>query len=156
AAHEVGHLSAMLLCKKRVESVSLFTGRLEIKPCTNLLTNREAIIILISGSSVNLLLAVLFSALQMKNEMLINLMLGIFNLLPAGELDGGRIFRLLLESKLSENIANAITLALSFLISVILMSFGFLILFKSVMNPTLLIIGIYIFVTTIKNIRYTN
>ena len=49
--------------------------------------------ILISGPAVNVLMAGLFY-FWTKELAVTNFLLGIFNLLPVGELDGGRIFEI--------------------------------------------------------------
>ncbi len=86
--HELGHLAALAICKKRTDSLRLSFYGAALKYSASLSKGRECFVLL-CGPLVNLLLF-----LFLKDE--INISLFILNLLPIYPLDGGRALRLFL------------------------------------------------------------
>jgi len=83
-----------------------------------------------------------------KNEVfltfaVINLLYGVFNLLPLKKLDGGEILRLILETKLQSNRVNIIMNILSLVLSVLTLFAAVTLCFKGNCNFSLFILGIY-------------
>ncbi len=89
AAHELGHLAAVLCfgCKPERITLSFFGAALKY-PSQCLNRSREAVV-LAAGPFVNIILLVFTG-----NE--INLFIAVLNLLPVFPLDGGRLLRLFL------------------------------------------------------------
>jgi Zn-dependent protease len=95
--HELGHLTFMLLFSRKPESVILYGGGIRIKPSAHCGSQTEDIIILLSGCAVNFACALgslHISGLGTFSR--INLILGVFNLLPFGYFDGGRVLQLII------------------------------------------------------------
>ena len=94
--HEAGHLLALRLAGARVERVRLTAFGAEIRADTRYLSYPREILCTLAGPAVNLALAVFF-ARALGNHLAagVNLVLGVFNLLPVPALDGGRILHLL-------------------------------------------------------------
>lgn len=95
--HELGHLAAMLYFGQPIKKLVFYgAGIMIVRGRGEPLTPTGAeLIILSAGCTVNLLLFALSGA----NEWgMINLVIGLFNLLPLKSLDGGKIFLLLLRS----------------------------------------------------------
>ena len=95
-AHEAGHLLALRLAGARVERIRLTAFGAEIRADTRYLPYPSEILCTLAGPAVNLLLAVIL-ARAAGNDMAagVNLVLGVFNLLPVPALDGGRVLHLL-------------------------------------------------------------
>ena len=153
--HECGHLAAMLATGRPPSAIRLRAGRVSIEPRTQLAGDGVEALILVSGVAVNLLLAAGFALAGREEFAAANLLMAGFNLVPAGELDGGRLFRLLLRRTLGERRGERACAAVSFLLSVALLTAGLLFLTGSSRNPTLLLASLYFFISTVQNIRYT-
>lgn len=104
AAHEMGHIAAVYLVGGRIDRfhISLFGGELVLRNPERLSYGKELVAVL-AGPAVNLFFAMLFAQIG-KNSVWemgyilsgIHVSLGLFNLLPLRELDGGRALYLLL------------------------------------------------------------
>ena len=124
--HELGHLFSLnkfgvKICELKI---SLSGANIKTESFKRISIKKE-IIILLSGPLINLCLsAVLYFVnliienIDFNNLISINLGLGIFNLLPFYNFDGGKIIEILLKSKLNEKISETIVSCISFAILV--------------------------------------
>ncbi len=99
--HELGHLLLLCLWGKRITGLTLTPFGIGITtPTTTRLSYGKEISIVLAGSLVNLLLAGIFYCLP--NGALasaINLVMGLFNLLPILPLDGGQALNYWMERR---------------------------------------------------------
>ncbi len=142
--HEVGHLSLMIIFK-------YYPLGIEIK-CFNIKIIEKFryknefykdILVTLAGPFFNILFFFLLFYINIKLA-LINLYIGLFNLLPAASLDGGQLLYLFLQKRftaeISAKIADVITIITAFPVCLI----GIMILFSSEYNFSLLFIGFYL------------
>ena len=105
--HELGHLTAMLLCGVGVRGVCCTGSGVHILPGWHKKGGRiRELTVHLAGVAVNFLMAGLFFLFPMgfygAYFSLINLLLGCFHLIPAGNLDGANALRCLLSRYCSE------------------------------------------------------
>lgn len=94
ALHEIGHIIMIYLLKEKIAIFRIipfgFSCRLKNQ---SKVAEKKMIKILIAGPAMNFLMAGLFFYWTTEFAV-INALLGMFNLLPVGELDGARIFQI--------------------------------------------------------------
>jgi Zn-dependent protease len=104
--HECGHIAAMLICRCKPTALTLYGGGIRLTPSRKLKSFAKDAFILASGCAVNFMLA--FASCLLTGRLTFfaqtNLLLGGFNLIPTGFLDGGRLIELVL----GENKARAV------------------------------------------------
>lgn len=161
--HECGHLLAMYLCRCRPSalSVKLF----DVKILDNYRATRpfkQDVLITLAGPAANILaFGVLFVCyVGLKNQIflqfaIINVSIGLFNLLPVATLDGGQAIYLLLIQKVSHKTASLVLDILTVILIFPTAVLGILILFHSKYNFSLLFISVYlIFALVLKKSKF--
>lgn len=122
-------------------------------------TAREDLIISISGPLVNIILAVFFyfiwRSTGFSNSMVEmyfkgNLTIGIFNLIPAFPLDGGRILRALISYKTFYREANKFTVYISMYSGILIMFYYMRLFFAGTSNFNAGIIALLIIISSLK------
>lgn len=146
--HELGHVMALLSLGYKPSELSFeIIGIKLIQPIKTINYIKE-IIIYISGPLINIIMftVLYFCSAQasfMKVFAYIHLFIGIFNLLPIGTLDGGRVLNLLFRLFLGYRISNKLSLIISILLVLPVVGYSlYLIMFKS--NFTLILTSIYL------------
>lgn len=158
--HEVGHLLAIALCGEKPDTVRFgIFGMTIIRKNDITQDYKKEFITAVSGPMMNfflLFVLVLLYAFYRKDIFLkmaaINLIIGLFNIMPVFSLDGGRALESLLLERLPSDKSEKIITAVSVAFLVPMTFFGFYILIKSGYNFTFLAISIYLSVMLfIKN-----
>jgi len=119
--HEMGHLAALALCGGRPSRICLTAAGMRIeRPPELALGFRQEIAIAFAGPAVSLLLAgvcfllhLAFPSRFFSASFFLNLGFGLFNLLPARQLDGGRTLFYALSRRMQEPAAQKIVRAAS-------------------------------------------
>lgn len=153
--HETGHLFAMWVLDCAPNQIKLIPASIQItSPITP--RYRNDIIIALSGPLTNILLFVVFylNFLGFKNDFtlycaIINLAIGIFNLLPILGLDGGTIVYSLFAKKTNPDRAIIYLKIITALFAIITLAVSIFLTVKGKVNITLYIIALYLTVIAI-------
>ncbi len=140
--HETGHLTVLLLSNEKPREICLspFGMRIE-RRSENTLSFKREILCAFAGPLVNLILFFIFFGTYFSK---INLAIALFNLLPCEPLDGGKILENFLRIRMSFEKAEKIILIISCITVFPISVLGFIILFQSKYNFSLLFISFYI------------
>ncbi len=151
--HECGHVAAAALSACQIKELSFqpFGIKMRLKKPLSLLDTKRKLLVLSAGCAVNFVCFFLLLALNRKptNTALVHLITALFNLLPAGTLDGGRILLELLSLRCPGNRAEQICDIISLLSAAALFVLGSIVLVKTGYNISLMITAAYLFVLVI-------
>jgi len=150
--HEVGHMVSAKMLKVNILEVELFPfgGQAKIEDFTGLDPEKE-IYVAAAGPVISLSLAAFLWAVlpeygnMMKLFIRLNLFLGIFNLLPALPLDGGRIIRSILSKILGYRQATRSTAVIGQILAVGLISGGGYLTYCGFSGANMIFIGMLLF-----------
>lgn len=159
ALHESAHLTAMFLLKVPPKQVRLHPFGIDIVRSDGVdhSYGKDAIIS-VCGPAMNLAIAGIFFFIHNQvftRFMLANVVLGVFNFLPVETLDGGQALYAGLCIRLKTERAALCVRILSFLTLIPLAAMGFLILFQSRYNFTLLLVTIYLTILLVVKKGYS-
>ncbi len=149
--HELGHIVVSEILGLGVKELYFapFGIRMILKTPLSIVKRGKKIAVLSAGCFVNLVLFALFWALNHKTAALIHLITAVFNILPAGTLDGGRIIYEIISIKADAQTADKITDIVSLFSASVLFLLGSFVLLKSGYNFSLILISIYLAITVI-------
>ena len=156
--HELGHLAAMWVLDCAPKRIRLVPAAVEIT--TKLQSGgRYEIFIALCGLAINLLLfAILFvNYLAFSNDSyltvgLINLLIGLFNLLPVTGLDGGTVLFNILCRKAEPSRAALIMRIINFSVALAALVIAVTLCFKGQFNLSFFILALYLAVMSIIKI----
>ncbi len=160
--HETGHLLPMkhFRCLPDKIKISLF----EISISGSLRQQKslkENLIIIFFGPFANFICFILLYLLYLIYGVALqlpayaNLCVGLFNILPVMSLDGGQLLYLMLGCRLSDKSAEKCVDVITFIVLFPLAALGFLVLFNSKYNFSLLFVCVYIIMSLVfRNNRY--
>lgn len=153
--HELAHLCCFLYFGYVPDKVELNALGMRINCSHNTkLSMRQEVIAALAGPGANILLALITVAIPniewASRATIINLSIAAFNLLPIFELDGGRAVYYLLceigEEKKAQRVVEILSISTLFLLYML----GFLVLFRSGFNFTLIAATVYLTVLTVS------
>ncbi|MFA9381814.1 MAG: site-2 protease family protein, partial [Acetanaerobacterium sp.] len=116
----------------------------------------EELVMLLAGPAANILLFFLCSTSSSQTVSLIaavNLSIGIFNLLPVGSLDGGRVASLVSAHLLGEQKGRLAALILSIVILTVLLAAGVWLLLMPNRNFSLLVVCVFLALSLVMDLR---
>ncbi len=151
--HEGGHLLVLALLKIPVAEICFAPAGIAIRTRSpSPLSYPRELAVAFAGIAANLLAAFLLWRLafqSMRTILMIasNLAVALFNLLPAGYLDGGQILRCLCDILFPPQLARNISRIISFVILTPLIALSVLLLLRGTVNFTLLICCVYLMIT---------
>ncbi len=153
--HELGHLFMMYIKESAPKRIKLIPASVQITKSFSG-DYKNDILISLSGPFVNILLFSVFyfnyKCYQNTATLyiaLLNLIIGVFNLLPIKGLDGGTIFYCVLCRCTNINKAELILNLISFLSGLVLLLSAVVLTIRGKINISLYIMAIYLLVTTL-------
>ncbi len=150
--HEFGHLFIMWVLDCTPKKIKLIPASVQI---VNSFSRgyKNDVIIALSGPVLNLVMFVTlyYNYLCFKNEFtlyfaLLNLLIGVFNLLPVKGLDGGTVLFSLLCKNIDINKAALILKFITLIIALVVIGAAVLLSINGKLNTSLYIMGIYLLV----------
>lgn len=143
--HECAHLGVMFLFRQIPDCVSVSAFGMKIQlPTGQKLQYKHNIFISLAGPASNLLIGILAVLFAQNTLAVINFTLGCLHMLPIEPLDGGLALRSFLTQKLQPDKARKITVVTSLLLILPMATLGFLILFYTKYNFSLLALSLYL------------
>ena len=94
--HELGHRLAAVILNVKMSRITFWSGGIQMRRECRLISAGDEAVILLCGPLFNFIFAAGYAVCDMNSAFGINLILGLFNLLPFGSLDGGSIIRVVL------------------------------------------------------------
>jgi Zn-dependent protease len=145
--HETGHLIPMTLFGEKINMIRLYGAGIRIIPEKNPLKPfYRDMIILMGGSIMNFIVAIAIIAVGRKINVfsLMNIIIGIFNLLPYRNFDGGEILISLIEYYGSENMKYHTDMLIRFAGIIISVCLAFIFFISGAPNITLAVTILYL------------
>lgn len=160
--HETGHLIPMKFFGKIPDKIKIMLFEIYISDrFREERTRKQNIIIILFGPFVNFICFILFFLIYLVcggvflNLAIANLSVGLFNIMPVITLDGGQLLFLILTQRLTEESAQRVVNIITFIFIFPLFVLGFVLLFYSKYNFSLLFVCIYLILSLLcKNNRY--
>ena len=146
AIHECAHISVAKMCGTEIDGVEILPFGITMRVAQNCIKDiMSEIKIAAAGPVSNFLIAYFtygfYDGLYKEYIITASLVMGIFNILPALPLDGGRILRALLVKKLGHIRAANVTLNISYGLGFLIFAAGLYALYITKFNFSFLLIG---------------
>lgn len=143
--HEIGHLSMIFLCRGSVRKITLGAYGMRIDPVRTLkISPKKEILISLAGPFVNILLLSVGLLLNRNQLVKINLILCLFNLIPAGKTDGYTALFNSLILIFSRSKTEAVLKKISTAFLIVMYLLGIIVLIKTKYNFSALAVAVYI------------
>lgn len=146
--HEVGHMVAVFLRKKKIKCFCIGSIGAKIYLDELSMSYSDEIIISLAGPLSNLILAILF--LKFKSFSQVSLLLGIFNLIPAPFFDGYRVLDALLSKRIGSDVSYRVMRPVSVIFVLIIWFLSIYMLIRYETSFTLFLISCFLFIHYFK------
>lgn len=158
ALHELGHIAALRYYGGRISCLAItpFGAEMTVSDSTQLSYGAEMLVTL-AGPAVNLLLALGLGLLGKYGETFYvfagaQLVLGLFNLIPARPLDGGQLLWLVMAWLCEPFTADRVTAAVSVVFSLAISACGAAVLYRTGKSPFLLLGSIGLLTASLREL----
>lgn len=152
--HELIHLALIIALGGKISQISfsIFGGNIKRSKALKL-TNFKEFFISISAPATNILAGALLVLFNINLWGYINLIIGVFNILPFYDFDGGRGLFYLLSNCLDLSIVNKILNVTSILSVLVISSFTVAVFFNSKTGVSMLLLCVYMIFSLFKNLK---
>ncbi len=152
--HELIHLALIIAFGGKISQISfsIFGGNIKRSKALKL-TNFKEFFISISAPATNILAGALLVLFNINLWGYINLIIGVFNILPFYDFDGGRGLFYLLSNCLDLSIVNTILNVTSILSVLVISSFTVAVFFNSKTGVSMLLLCVYMIFSLFKNLK---
>lgn len=154
--HELGHLFAMWVLESSPKQIRLIPASVQVVRKADSFRRSGESAVALSGPAVNIILFVslYINYVSFKNETslcyaLLNLVIGLFNLIPVMGLDGGTVLFNILCKRKSVEKAVFIMRAITVVTAITVVSAGVILALRHKFNISVFIIGVYLFVMSL-------
>ncbi len=153
--HECGHLIAMSIVNAKVSRIAFYGAGIKIVPeKSRILSFRDELFILSGGCLINLISFAIFWIIGENDDMfqffaVLNLVTGIFNIIPLKNFDGGKILDLIIEHCFSPSKAYALKTAVKIICIALILVLSVMLFRNNAGNITFFITIIYFIISTI-------
>lgn len=154
--HEFIHVVFILLFGAQIPefSLTLFGGNIQ-RNATKIISNTKEAIISFSAPVTNIVIGVVSLSIVRQASIfaVVNLFIGIFNILPFCNFDGGRGLYYLITIKFSDNTANTILSFTSITVTVVFSFISVFVFINYNKNYLLLILSVYMILSIIVSLK---
>lgn len=154
--HEVGHLLCMVIVGTKLSAILFYASGIKITASERYkLSHKSEFFVLIGGSAVNIILFFICYfcsdklTLKMPVFAIINLLIGLFNLLPVNMFDGGKITELILSRFFQANTAFTLSKILSIIITASALLAAIILYYLKIVNFTVVATLLYAFAVSL-------
>lgn len=145
--HETAHLVIMKAIGIQPKEVLLLPAQITIIRDISV-SNKKEVLISLAGPFCNIVLFVVFYRIKPEFAV-INLLFGLFNLLPVNGLDGGEILAHFIAKAFNQNAAELTLKIINMVIGAVGIFIGITLIFRGKLNFSLIIISIYFLLSAI-------
>ena len=152
--HELGHLLMMIKLGFLPEKIKISAFEIKIFDSKRQSrSEKQNFFIIFSGPAVNFICFIPFYLLYLLGNKFVlpfaisNLSVGLFNLLPVLSLDGGQLVFIILRQRVGADKAEKIVDIITFITIFPLAALGFIVLFESKYNFSLLFVCVYLIIS---------
>ncbi len=149
AVHELAHIFVAKMCRVEVDGVEILPFGITMRLAKNCITNTyDEIKIALAGPLSNFLIAYFvygfYDGMYREYVITASLAMGIFNLLPALPLDGGRILRAFMVKKIGHIRATSFAISVTNVMAIFIIAGGLYAIYATGFNFSFLIIGSFL------------
>ena len=155
--HELGHIGMARLCRIPLSELKLGLFGAGLVPVGSIPSYGKEILLCISGPFVNVITFLFLHGTGVVDHSVFleilatsSLALGIFNLLPIEDFDGGRILKALASLLLSPSFAERVVRFFSFCITAVLWSLSLYLLLRTSNSLSLFVFSLFLFIKLFK------
>lgn len=149
-AHETGHYFTAKILNENVSYIKVQPWGICLR-CEHFKTYKSEMLVSLAGPMVNIILLLISSIFKNPFLYAVNLFMLVLNLLPIYPLDGGRILSCALKQEINNTQTDLVLKIVSSILTVVVFLTGIYLFYKTKLNFSVLLAGLFILLTTDKS-----